>query len=227
MKLVHLLSVVLATLFATSVVLAERDDPLQVFPQLKRSKKVLSGFVDILGSIQSEVVLAEESYIKNSIKDESEILKLLTADDVQVSGPQCIEFVKTSTNLLMNLAGIGYTNCFNEADDELYNEISKATSISREKYDQFNLIGAFRGENIFVDSGRIRDKISTRQRSGNVVPNLSQEKLEEIRNVARNIKENFLRCMSTAQEKLAANLEHTSRQIRAICGAESSKQILN
>lgn len=211
---------------ASSLVHAEREDSLQVFPQLKRSKKIVAGFASIMEAAQNDVILSEESFIRTSISDESALLKQLAGEDVLASGPQCVQFVRQASDVLMSLAGIAYTNCFNEADDRMFDELSKISNLQREQYEQFNLLGAFRGENIFVDPSRIRDKLSARTRALFNLPDASSESLDNLRVAFGDIKTGFQSCMATAQARLADNLKFSSQQARAICvGGAASKQI--
>lgn len=225
MKTLHLLPILAVTLVASNIALAAREDSLQIFPQLKRSKKVISGFADFLVSVQGEVLLSEESYIQRSINNESMILNQLTAADVQASGPECLNFIRTSTNLLVNLAGIAYTNCFNDVDARMFEELSKIPELglTREAYDQFSMLGIFRGENIFIDPVKIRDKLSARMRTNVSLPVLSPETEATLRAVLGELKTNFLTCMNSAQARLADNLQYTSEQVRAICAAEAAR----
>lgn len=216
------LVILVATL---SLVQAEREDSLQVFPQLKRSKKIVAGFASILEAAQNDVIFSEESFIRTSISDESALLKQLAGEDVLANGPQCVQFVRQASDVLMSLAGIAYTNCFNEADDRMFDELSKISNLQREQYEQFNLLGAFRGENIFVDPSRIRDKLSARSRALFNLP-ASSGSLDDLRVAFGDIKTGFQSCMATAQARLADNLKFSSQQARAICaGGEASKQI--
>lgn len=209
---------------ASSLVQAEREDSLQVFPQLKRSKKIVAGFASILEAAQNDVIFSEESFIRTSISDESALLKQLAGEDVLANGPQCVQFVRQASDVLMSLAGIGYTNCFNEADDRMFDELSKISNLQREQYEQFNLLGAFRGENIFVDPSRIRDKLSARSRALFNLP-ASSGSLDDLREAFGDIKTGFQSCMATAQARLADNLKFSSQQARAICAGGVSKQI--
>ncbi|XP_019550629.4 uncharacterized protein LOC109420661 [Aedes albopictus] len=228
-RLINALSAFLMVILvaAPSLVQAEREDPLQVFPQLKRSRRIVAGFSSFLAAAQSDVILSEESFIQSSISDESSLLRQLTGDDVQANGPQCVGFIRESSNILMNLAGIAYTNCFNDADDQVFIELSKISELqlTREQYEQFNLLGAFRGENIFVDPSRIRDKLLARSQALASIPAVSAETLEALRVAFGEIKTSFQSCMADAQARLADNLKFSARQVRAICAGEASKQI--
>ncbi|XP_058819020.1 uncharacterized protein LOC131681935 [Topomyia yanbarensis] len=227
MKASNVLSLLVATLVAVNFALAVREDPLQIFPQLKRSRKTISGFADILVTAQSEVLLSEESFVKNSISDESALLNQLAGSDVQASGPECLDFIRKSVTQLLNLAGISYTNCFNDVDNRMFEELSKIPelALTRADYDKYNLLGVFRGENIFIDPVSIRNKLTNRMRAPINLPTVTPETEAALRTVFEKLKTNFHTCMSSAQTKLASNLQYTSQQVRAICAAEASKRI--
>lgn len=227
MKTLNVISVLVVTLVASNLAQAAHEDTLQIFSQLKRSKKIIAGFADFLISAQSEILLSEEGYIQSSINNESALLNQLTAADVQASGPECLNFIRTSTNLLVNLAGISYTNCFNDVDSRMFEELSKIPELglTREVYDQFSLLGTFRGENIFTDPIKIRNKLAARMRTSVSLPTLGPETETTLRTVFGEIKNNFLTCMNSSQTKLADNLQYTSQQVRAICAAEAAGHV--
>lgn len=224
--LVSLSLLVVISLLASSSVQAEREDSLQVFTQLKRSKKILSGFSDFLATAQGDVILTEESYIQAAIGDESALLKQLSGSDVQVSGPQCVQFIRQSANILMSLTGIAYTNCLNDADDQVFSQLSQLDNLqlTREQYEQFNLLGAFRGENIFIDPAKVRSKLSARMAGGLNLPTLSFERMNALQAGFNEIKTNVQSCLTAAQARLSDSLKFAAVQVRAICAGEASKQ---
>lgn len=222
MKLVLISAVIL---LAGNAALAEREDPLEIFAQLKRATKLFSGASDLLASGQREVLLAEESYVQAALNDESTLLNQLTGSDVQRNGPQCVEFIRTNVNLLMSLTGIAYTNCLNQVDDALFNKLSREPvdlSLSRDAYDQLNLLAVFRGENIFVDAAKIRQKLANWQQTRTAQPELTPEATTILSAAATfdELKGAFRTCMAAAQARLADNLDFTAQQVRAICAKE-------
>lgn len=225
MKLLPRLSVVLvAVIFLAAsgnVALAEREDPLEIFSQLKRATKVFSGASDLLASGQREVLLTEESYVKSALDDEADLLNQLAGSpDVQRNGPDCVGFIRTNVNLLMSLTGIAYTNCLNQVNDQLFNKLSQATTpLTRDQYDQLNLLGAFRGENIFVDPAAIRQKLANVQQTRTQLE-LSPETTSSLSSTFDELKDSFGTCMTAARSRLADNLNFARQQVRAICAKE-------
>lgn len=220
MKLVLISAVIL---LAGNAALAEREDPLEIFAQLKRATKLFSGASDLLASGQREVLLAEESYVQSALNDESTLLNQLTGSDVQRNGPQCVEFIRTNVNLLMSLTGIAYTNCLNQVDDALFNKLSREPTLTRDAYDQLNLLVVFRGENIFVDAAKIRQKLANWQQTRTAQPELTPEATTILTTAAATfdeLKGAFRTCMAAAQARLADNLNFTAQQVRAICAKE-------
>lgn len=218
MKLVLIAAVIL---LAGNVALAEREDPLEIFAQLKRSTKLFSGALDLLASGQRELLLTEESYVQSALDDESNLLDQLTGSDVQRNGPLCVEFIRTNVNLLMSLTGIAYTNCLNQVDDTLFNQLSGPTQLSRDQYDRLNLLAVFRGENVFVDPAKIRQKLANWQQSRTAQPELTPEATTILTAATFDeLKSAFRTCMATAQSRLADNLNFTAKQVWAICAKQ-------
>ncbi|XP_053677393.1 uncharacterized protein LOC128727498 [Anopheles nili] len=207
-----------------SVTIADRSESLSLFTQLKVGKqgRLFGAEDDFVSLVQSELVLAQEEYVRSSISGESQVLQELSTAAAQTSGPQCVEFVRQKAGIMMNLAGVSYGSCLKQVDEVLFEKLSAATehAITRDQYDQANILSAFRGENIFVDPASIRGKMQQRMRVASKVPALSAESLGEIRKELNEVKEHFVKCMKTAQDGLENTLQATSKQLRLVCANE-------
>uniref|UniRef100_A0A182M2J2 Protein TsetseEP domain-containing protein n=1 Tax=Anopheles culicifacies TaxID=139723 RepID=A0A182M2J2_9DIPT len=206
---------------AITAIAADRDETLRVFTELKRVKKGRSfgAADDFVSVVQSDLLLAEEEYVRSSIDGESTILQELATAEAQASGPHCVDFIRQKTGLMLNLAGVSYTSCLQRVDDALYEKLSKATNgaVTRAQYDQANMLNAFRGENIFVDPGRIRGKLQTRMRATLRLPSLSAPTLVQIHEELDEVKDQFVECMKEARAGLDTSLEGTSKQFQVVC----------
>uniref|UniRef100_A0A182JQM4 Protein TsetseEP domain-containing protein n=1 Tax=Anopheles christyi TaxID=43041 RepID=A0A182JQM4_9DIPT len=206
---------------AISAVVADRGETLSLFTQLKRVKKgrSLGADDDFVSLVQSQLLLAEEEYVRSSINGESAILQELSTAEAQASGPNCVDFIRQKTALMLNLAGVSYASCLSRVDDALFAKLSDATdgAVSREQYDQANMLNAFRGENIFVDPARIRSKLQERMRATFKLPALSAESLEEVREELGEVKGQFVECMKVARAGLDSSLEATTEQYNHVC----------
>lgn len=205
-----------------STIVADRDEALSLFTQLKRVKKggrLFGADDDFVSLVQSELLLAEEEYVRSSINGESSILQELTTAEAQASGPHCVDFIRQKTTLMLNLAGVSYTSCLNQVDDALFEKLSDATdgAVSRDQYDQANMLNAFRGENIFVDPARIRSKLQERMRATLKLPSLSAESVKEIREELDEVKDQFVECMTIARGVLDKALDGTTQQYQQVC----------
>uniref|UniRef100_A0A182PCW9 Protein TsetseEP domain-containing protein n=1 Tax=Anopheles epiroticus TaxID=199890 RepID=A0A182PCW9_9DIPT len=201
---------------AISAVVADRDETLGLFTQLKRAKKgrFPGAEDDFVSLIQSQLLLAQEEFVRTSINGESTILQEVASAEAQASGSNCVDFIRQKTALMLNLAGVSYASCLNRVDDVLFEKLSDATdgAVSREQYDRANMLNAFRGENIFVDPARIRSKLQERMRATFRLPALSAESLKEIREELDEVKEQFVECMKVARAGLDSSLEGTAKQ---------------
>ncbi|XP_052894886.1 uncharacterized protein LOC128302175 [Anopheles moucheti] len=218
MKALLLLALLSVTI---SAIAADRDETLSLFTQLKRVKKgrLFGAEDDFVSLVQSELLLAEEEYVRSSINGESSILQELATAEAQASGPHCVDFIRQKTALMLNLAGVSYTSCLNQVDDALFEKLSGATggAVSRDQYDQANVLNAFRGENIFVDPARIRSKLQERMRATLKLPSLSAAAVREIREELGEVKGQFVGCMTEARAGLDTALEGTSKQYQIVC----------
>ncbi|NJI30062.1 hypothetical protein HBI98_23175, partial [Aeromonas veronii] len=138
-------------------------------------------------------------------------------------GPHCVTFIKQKAEIMMNLGGISYTACLNRVDDKLFEELSEATegAITREDYDRANVLNAFRGENIFVDPARIRSKLQQRMQGSFKLPvNLSSDKIADIKEEMKEVKEDFVECMQKALGDLQRTLKATEEQLQIVCAGK-------
>ncbi|XP_058123748.1 uncharacterized protein LOC131281288 [Anopheles ziemanni] len=209
---------------AISVVAADRGEALQLFSDLKRSKKSrgLGRSDDFVSVVQSELLLAEEEYVRSSINGESGVLEALSEDAAQTSGPACVDFIKQKAAIMMNLAGVSYATCLRVVDDEVFAALSTATdgAVSRDQYDEANVLSAFRGENIFVDPSRIRGKLQQRMRGSFRLPALDAAKIAVVKTELEAVKDRFIKCMKTARGGLDDTLKATSKQLKLVCANE-------
>uniref|UniRef100_A0A182NTG7 Protein TsetseEP domain-containing protein n=1 Tax=Anopheles dirus TaxID=7168 RepID=A0A182NTG7_9DIPT len=206
---------------AISATVADRDETLSLFTQLKRVKKgrTLGTEDDFVSVVQSELLLAEEEYVRSSIDGESSILRDLSNEAAQSSGPQCVDFIREKAGIMLNLAGVSYASCLRRVDDAVYEKLADATggAVSRDQYDQANVLNAFRGENIFVDPVRIRSKLQQRLRASFKLPALGADTVREIRTELGAVKEEFVECMKVARAGLETTLDATSKQLKLVC----------
>ncbi|XP_041778684.1 uncharacterized protein LOC121597171 [Anopheles merus] len=219
MKGLLLLAALLSVAILATV--ADRADTINLFNQLKRVKKgrMLGSDEDFVSLVQSQLLLAEEEYVRSSINGESSILQELSTAEAQASGPNCVDFIRQKTALMLNLAGVSYASCLSRVDDAFFEKLYDVTNgvVSREQYDQANMLNAFRGENIFVDMERIRGKLQERMRATFKLPTLTAESLQEIRSELGEVKEQFSECMKVARATLDTSLEGTSKQYKHVC----------
>uniref|UniRef100_A0AAG5D9D0 Uncharacterized protein n=1 Tax=Anopheles atroparvus TaxID=41427 RepID=A0AAG5D9D0_ANOAO len=209
---------------AISVIAADRGQALQLFSDLKRTKKGRSFGQgdDFVSVVQSELLLAEEDYVRSSINGESDVLEALSGGAAQTSGPACVSFIKQKAEIMMNLAGVSYATCLRVVDDEVFAVLADATdgAVSRDQYDAANVLNAFRGENIFVDPSRIRGKLQQRMRGSFRLPELEADKIAEVKKELADVKDRFVECMKTARGGLEETLKATSKQLKMVCADE-------
>ncbi|XP_055637356.1 uncharacterized protein LOC129776016 [Toxorhynchites rutilus septentrionalis] len=242
MRAYNRLLIFTALIASVNVAFAQRDDPLQVFSQLKqleqsqakpqqrRSRTILIDLEDFVDSNQAEALLAGERSIQISIQNETSLLNQLTRNDVKVSGPMCVEFINENIAMHMKLAGVAYTNCLNIADERVFSELAKiptvqSSTFTREKYNDLSLLGSFRGGNIFIDPVTIRNKLSSRLRTRSNLPIVQADTTTNLKTVFDEVISNIRTCMTHAQTQLAGNLDFTRQQVIAICAGQNSDQV--
>ncbi|KFB38043.1 hypothetical protein ZHAS_00005312 [Anopheles sinensis] len=214
-----LTSIVLSVILVCAIVGLDsvecnRRDVLKAFLPLKttggkQQRKLLSGGSELLVSVQSELILAQEPYIQQTIDEEANILDSLAV----VSNTACASYVQTGTDALMTLAGIAFGNCVAQIDDEMFAGLFPAQdSADRQAYAQASLLSSIRGVNILTDPDTVQARIESKLSSPVVI-----EGLGAIGDLSADLRAALQGCLSNARALLKTSLQTASTQVNAIC----------
>ncbi|XP_053676623.1 uncharacterized protein LOC128726933 [Anopheles nili] len=78
----------------------------------------------------------------------------------------CLQLVRSSSELNMNIAGVGFTNCVNNVEKGIDAELEKVyqlLQVDENEIFDISLLDSFRGENIFLDPSKIISKLNDKK----------------------------------------------------------------
>uniref|UniRef100_A0A182LSX8 Protein TsetseEP domain-containing protein n=1 Tax=Anopheles culicifacies TaxID=139723 RepID=A0A182LSX8_9DIPT len=184
---------------------------------------VKSNLTTQLVDIHLEIIAVKERLVDTVIQSEDNMHKLM---DAQVAADKlCLSFVNASSEMNVNLAGVSFTNCINDADKAIYTSVGNYyayMSDLEQQIDWMRLLDVFRGHNVFHSPQPIIDKLNAKSEllRGN---NGTNTTLETLPNQAykdlRYIQESYQTCMDDAFDLFKQGVNMCEMQMRMICGA--------
>uniref|UniRef100_A0A182QPV2 Protein TsetseEP domain-containing protein n=1 Tax=Anopheles farauti TaxID=69004 RepID=A0A182QPV2_9DIPT len=171
------------------------------------------------------IIRNKEEYVQQVIVREDYILEQVgsqrSADQV------CLGFVRTSSEMNVNLAGVSFTNCINAADERVNTKVAEyygAVDNLEQQLKQLRLLDVFRGHNVFHSPqpiiAKLNAKLALLQNSNATVS------ADDSTRVANNVYQDlytiaydYNTCMSNAYGLLAQGLNMCEMQMELICGA--------
>ncbi|XP_049537821.1 uncharacterized protein LOC125952408 [Anopheles darlingi] len=180
------------------------------------STQLVNFHLDVINSkeVFVDAVVEREDYILGQIARQTE------ADTV------CLGFVKSSSEMTVNLAGVSFTNCINAADLALNTKLTDYSgSLGRmaSQLSQLRLLDVFRGDNIFYTPARINQKLNEKLLALQENPALSATEIEALVEAVSQdlggILNTYNTCMTGASTMAEQGLSMCVTQMTVICGA--------
>uniref|UniRef100_A0A182SKG3 Uncharacterized protein n=1 Tax=Anopheles maculatus TaxID=74869 RepID=A0A182SKG3_9DIPT len=212
----NLLPVLLVcSVLALDTIEATRQDallafqPLKVSAKGKQQRKLIAGGSELFTSLQSKLILTQESYVKETIEKEANIQGRLTP----ITDTKCAQLVVSGTDLLIKLTGLSYRNCVAKIDDEMFEGLyPEQDNDSRQQYTKASLLSSLRDVNIFVEPLTIQSRIEEKLNNpiaieGTVVTGELSEALKSA----------FEDCLTNARTLMLQSLKDASSQADTIC----------
>lgn len=185
--------------------------------------KVHAEATDIVVKFHDDVIQVKEAFIVDAISKESEMHYQIANQLESVDGI-CLGFLNTSLDMSMNLAGSGFTNCINEADDAfngLAAEYFNVLGVKEGKLNELRLLDVFRGDNVFYTPQNIIDKLDQKMNDLNINPELFSNDLEEAKAILNNdllaILSVYSGCMTQAEQLLKNGVDMLMMHLTFSC----------
>lgn len=116
---------------------------------------------DAIYEFHNEVYLAKDTFIRSAINLEINTMNHLNNQVVQVDAG-CLNLLRSSVDLNLQVSGVGFTNCIVDVDARLNAEVQQIYNqlqLNESAYVQFSLYDAFVGRNIFKNPQDIKDQL--------------------------------------------------------------------
>uniref|UniRef100_A0A182IVF7 Protein TsetseEP domain-containing protein n=1 Tax=Anopheles atroparvus TaxID=41427 RepID=A0A182IVF7_ANOAO len=171
------------------------------------------------------VINSKEAFVNGVITREEYILQQIGAQPASVD-TLCLGFVRSSSEMNVNLAGVSFTNCINAADTALNTKVTEyygSVGTLEAKVTQLRLLDVFKGENVFYTPAVIIEKLNAKLAALNSNPALTATEAEALATtVSRDlgaILTTYNTCMTSANGLLEQGLSMCEMQMSLICGA--------
>lgn len=170
------MKVILILVAILGLTLAQREDSLNVvdvmglIPTAYRELQtyVISAVAnakhnssDAIYDFHREIYEAKNTFLRSAINIESATLYHLNNQPSQLDAG-CLNLLRSSTDVNLQVSGVGFTNCIVDIDARLNAEIQQiysALNVNESAYVQFSLYDAFAGRNIFQNPQDISDQL--------------------------------------------------------------------
>ncbi|KFB49646.1 hypothetical protein ZHAS_00017665 [Anopheles sinensis] len=179
------------------------------------------------------VINSKETFVNGVIAREEYILEQIGGQDEAVD-TVCLGFVRTSSEMNVNLAGVSFTNCINAADAALSTKVTEyygSVGQLEAKVTQLRLLDVFKGNNVFYTPAAIIAKLDAKLASLEDNPTLTAAETEALALAVANdlgaILNTYNTCMVGANNLLEQGLSMCEMQLTAICGATLTPAVIS
>ncbi|XP_058446238.1 uncharacterized protein LOC131427243 [Malaya genurostris] len=191
--------------------------------------KVRNDSLSIVIKFHDEIILVKENYVLNAIEKESELHSQITSQQESVDS-NCVSFLNTTLDMNMNLVGVGFTNCINNADEsfeKLSSEYYRKLGMQEALIAEIRLLDVFRGNNVFYSPEKIIENLNKKLSDLNISPNEIQGALEEAKEILVKdldaIRSTYVECMTQGERLFDRSLEVIVQQLTIVCLAQTKE----
>uniref|UniRef100_A0A182PCX1 Protein TsetseEP domain-containing protein n=1 Tax=Anopheles epiroticus TaxID=199890 RepID=A0A182PCX1_9DIPT len=179
-----------------------------------------------INDFHKEIITIKETFIATSIRQEQELMTQISSQPNSVN-QQCLSFLRQSTELNMNLAGVSYSNCITDAGDTLVSTVQSFYALldaDEARYVGVGLFEEFRDENVFFDPQRIISKLENRMfRLEDYPTHVGSEMLDAVAgltNSLEGIRLNYINCMTLGEQMLRSAMQLGMLQLEQVCNGK-------
>lgn len=217
---------------------AQREDSLNVINSLRQVQPAyrdLQNFVvavvsnakinssDVIYAFHEEVSLAKESFLRAAIGQESSTLYQINGQNVNLD-PSCLNLLRSSVEVNINLAGVSFSNCIVAVDGRLNAEISqiyRELELNESSFVNISIYDVFRGQNIFMNPQVITELLQAKliqlqQSPTGLVTELTQL-VDGFRSRLDVVRANYRQCLTANDQLLQTAVNTVLVQLQQIC----------
>ncbi|XP_035781755.1 uncharacterized protein LOC118461013 [Anopheles albimanus] len=231
-------STVVLLLAVLGVTLAQRETSLRVIEALREvhpAYRELRNYVvnavagaklnssEVVFKFNVDIAERKESFLQSAIKAETGVLRQVNGQSPEVE-TTCLSFLRQSVDVNMNLAGVSFTNCLNNVDAALSEEVVRIYSelqVNETSYINLSVYDVFRGQNVFVNPqtivDRLLEKLSALQQAPVELSLELAELVEAFEARLGDVRAAYAGCLSLNDKLLEQTLNTVLVQLQQIC----------
>lgn len=198
---------------------AYRDLNVFVVDAVANSKRSVS---DIIFEFHTQVADSKEQYLRSAIQNETKILQKIGSSSM--SDESCLSLLRTKVDLDVLLAGIKFSTCIVEIDDQLNEQIAKVYGEldgSSGSPTKNSIYQAFRGLNIFQDPQaidiKLQEKLEELKKLPTELTDTFQGYVKDFRSQLVPIVAKYKGCLKANDDLLSEAFGITSKQLSVLC----------
>lgn len=229
-------TLVFLVIFATTY--GQRENALQVLETMRELQPLYKQLQDtvvnqlsqaklnsssLVYQLHSDVIETKEKFVIAAIDEERQVHGLISSQPTTVNSG-CLELIRSSADLSVNLAGVSYTNCMVQVDNSFNDTLGRFYDLVQNEemlHPVSALFDVFEDENIFRDPESIIEKLNARMEELAQDPSfIASELLDHVEAFEKDLntlKERYEACLDAGVKLLNRALDLTRVQIVQIC----------
>lgn len=223
---------------ALSVAAAQREQSLNVIDNLRQVQPAyrdLQNFViavvsnakinssDVIYAFHSEIALAKDSFLRSAISHEASTLYQINGQNANLDS-SCLNLLRSSVEVNINLAGVSFSNCINTVDQRLSAEIAQIYTeldVNESSFVNISIYDVFRGQNIFSNPQAIIEllqaKLAQLQQSPTGLVAELASLVDSFRSRLEVVRSNYRQCLTVNDQLLQTAINTVLAQLQQIC----------
>lgn len=232
------MKVILAFCAILGLTAAQREDSLNVISSLRQVQPAyrdLQNFVvavvsnakinssDVIFAFHEEISLSKESFLRSAIGKEASTLYQINGQNQNLDA-SCLNLLRSSIEVNINLAGVSFSNCITAVDGRLNAEISqiyRELELNETSFVNISIYDVFRGQNIFMNPQVITELLQAKlaqlqQSPTGLVAELSQL-VDGFRGRLDLVRAGYGQCLNANDQLLQTAVNTVLVQLQQIC----------
>lgn len=232
------MKVILAICAILGLTAAQREDSLNVISSLRQVQPAyrdLQNFViavvsnakinssDAIFAFHEEISSTKENFLRAAIGKESSTLFQINGQNANLD-PSCLNLLRSSIEVNINLAGVSFSNCITAVDGRLNDEISqiyRELELNETSFVNISIYDVFRGQNIFMNPQVITEllqaKLAELQQSPTGLDSTLSQVVDGFRGRLAEVGATYQSCLNANDQLLQMAVNTVLVQLQQIC----------
>lgn len=232
------MKVILAFCAILGLTAAQREDSLNVISSLRQVQPAyrdLQNFVvsvvsnakinssDVIFAFHEQISSSKESFLRSAIGKEASTLYQINGQNQNLDA-SCLNLLRSSIEVNINLAGVSFSNCITAVDGRLNAEISqiyRELELNETSFVNISIYDVFRGQNIFMNPQAITELLQAKlaqlqQSPTGLVAEMSQL-VDGFRGRLDLVRAGYGQCLNANDQLLQSAVNTVLVQLQQIC----------